>query len=78
MVSFIPHALLQMGKRRITQANVELVLSNYHTSYPSLEPGRECFVGTLGERRIEVVVETDEDGNKRVITAYDQLEEEEE
>lgn len=72
MPTYIPHALRQMARRGISRDDVAAVLGDHDARYPSRVPGRECFVRTLGERRLEIVVEPTDKGYK-VITAFDQL-----
>jgi hypothetical protein len=44
-----------MRMRGITDAAVEYVLEHYHTSYTDRN-GNQIFVGTVGDRRLKVVV----------------------
>ena len=61
-VSYDGHARLRMRLRGITEAQVELVLAEYHTSYPAEPlPGRRVralvYVGLVDGRDLKVYVE---------------------
>jgi hypothetical protein len=65
------HVRDEMGRRRITEEDVEAALANHHTSYPGTNPGRATIVrvGTgMNGRSLCVVV----DGRKEyvVVTAF--------
>jgi hypothetical protein len=63
------HALVQMAKRNINEAEVEDVLEHYHTSYADRQ-GNPILIGHPGGRRIKVVVVRGSDP-PRIITAAD-------
>ena len=52
---FTHHAQLRMQQRKISRAEVEDVVSNYHTSYTD-RGGNPILIGHPGGRRIKVVV----------------------
>lgn len=58
-----------MKERRISTAEVEDVLENFHTEYPDRE-GNRIVIGHPGGRRVKVVVAKDSDP-PRIITAAD-------
>jgi len=53
--TYTQHAREQMGKRRISDAEVEDVLANFHTSYTDRK-GNPIYIGRPNGRRIKVVV----------------------
>ena len=71
MPRFSRYALGRLVQRGISQADVELVLSDPDTTYPSGTSDRQCYVRDIDERRIKVVVESSD--HDQVVTAYDQL-----
>ena len=59
-VVYDPHARRQMRDRRITEQQVEMVLANYHTSYPAEPlphvPGRSIvYIGEADGRDLKVL-----------------------
>lgn len=74
MIEFSAHALDQMRRRGISQSDVEEVLHEYESSYPSRNKRRTCFVKQIDERRIEVVAVIT-DTKTIVVTAFNQLDE---
>ncbi len=54
-VTYSLHARQRMVKRGITETDIEYVLRHHHTTHPDLD-GNPCFIGTIGERRLHVVV----------------------
>ena len=63
------HARDQMRLRRISEAEVEEVLSRHHTRYRDRR-GNDIFVGHPGGRRVKVVI-AKESAPPLVITAAD-------
>ena len=62
------HARERMRERRISEAEVEDVLTNHHTRYPDRE-GNAVLIGHPGGRRIKVVVRKDSDPPFIITTA---------
>lgn len=50
------HDRQRMRQRNINEAEVDMVLANPHTVYPSTVPGRTVLIGDAGGRRIKVVI----------------------
>lgn len=71
MPKFSRYSLGRLAQRGITQAEVDLVLSDPDTTYPSGTSNRHCYVRDIDGRRIKVVVEPFD--HEQVVTAYDQL-----
>ena len=69
MIRYIPHALQRMQERGITRGEVESVLANHDTTYPSPQPGRTCYIGPAGPKRLKVVARTT-DSDHVVVTAH--------
>ncbi|TAK79866.1 MAG: DUF4258 domain-containing protein [Dehalococcoidia bacterium] len=61
MAEYAPHAELQMALRGISKAEVEFVLTNYHTSRPAPRlrnsPAAVIFIGDVSGRTLKVYVE---------------------
>jgi uncharacterized DUF497 family protein len=71
MARFISHARSQMAARGISTEEVEAVLSNHDTTYPSSHgKGRHVFVGEVAGRRIAVIATPDDVAGTAVITAW--------
>lgn len=62
------HARLRMQQRSISEAEVESVLNNYHTSYADRD-GNPIFIGHPNGRRIKVVVALGSDPPHIITTA---------
>jgi hypothetical protein len=58
-----------MAARRISEEEVEVVLTDYHTEYPD-KKGNRIVIGHPGGRRVKVVVAGGSDP-PRIITAAD-------
>ena len=58
-----------MAARRISEEEVEAVLTDYHTEYPD-KKGNRIVMGHPGGRRVKVVVARGS-GPPRIITAAD-------
>jgi hypothetical protein len=71
MARFFAHARRQMAARGISEQDVEQVLANYDSTYPS-RSGRQTYVRELADgRRIAVIVEPYD--HELVVTTFDQL-----
>jgi hypothetical protein len=68
MANFSPYVLRKMARRQISRDDVELVLADYDATFPSATTGRPIYVRTVDDRRIHVVVETDDEDT--VVTAF--------
>jgi len=55
IVRYTIHARERLVERDVTEADVELILANYHTMYHDRK-GNPNYVGTVGERRVRIVV----------------------
>ena len=61
-IDYSAHTRRRMRSRRVSEADVEAVLQNFHTSYPA-EPlpndpfGATVFIGYIGRRELKVYVE---------------------
>ncbi len=54
-IRYTIHARERLAERNVTEADVERILANYHTMYHDRK-GNPNYVGSLGERRVRVVV----------------------
>lgn len=71
MARIIPHARRQMTRRSISTAEVEAVLADHDTTYPSKDgKGRHVYIGEVAGRRIAVIAAPDETAGMTVITAW--------
>lgn len=71
MPRFIGHARSQMAARNISVDEVEAVLGNHHTDYPSEHgKGRRVYVGEVDGRDVAVVAAPDAVAGTAVITAW--------
>lgn len=71
MPRFIGHARSQMGARGISIQDIEAVLADHHTEYPSKHgKGRHVYVGDVGGRDVAVVAAPDVIAGTAVITAW--------
>jgi Domain of unknown function (DUF4258) len=57
-LTYSRHARLRMRTRGITEAQVEEVLTHYHTRHTDVD-GNPVYVGTVNGRRLRVVVRRD-------------------
>lgn len=71
MAKFSNYALWKMSVRGIAREDVELVLADSDDDFPSSTSERHCYVRDIGERRIQVVVESFD--HEQVVTAYVKL-----
>lgn len=71
MATFSDYALWKMAVRGIAREDVELVLADPDDDFPSSTSDRHCYVRHIGERRIQVVVESFD--HEQVVTAYPKL-----
>lgn len=67
-VRFSKHSLDRLAERGITAAEVQTVLESHEVSFADPK-GNACYVRTIGERRIKVVVAADDP--EFVITVID-------
>ena len=71
MPRFIGHARSQMAVRGISINDIEAVLANHHTEYPSAHgKGRKVYVGEVDGRDVAVVAAPDAIAGTAVITAW--------
>jgi hypothetical protein len=70
MIRYVPHARDRLRERGITEAEVEVAVTNPDVTRPGSKPGREQRQAEVNGRRIAVIVAHADGGDDWVISAW--------